>query len=283
MKYSSWVILLAIFLFVFDFIIWEEIVFSESDKNSKIYFLNVGQGDSELVVLPNNVKVLIDGGPDNKVLNELSQNISSYDRYIDLVILSHAQLDHFGGLIRVVKNYKIGAFIFNGRNGTSAAYKDLENEIKQNKIPVITLSQNDKINYLDNKFEILSPSKKLLEDKNLNNTVLVIKFTGNNESVLFTGDIGKNIEDDLIGSGNLKSDILKVAHHGSKYSSAQEFLDFVSPKISVIEVGKNSYGHPNPSVLNRLKEVNSRIFRTDINGTVKIELSASKLNIFSQR
>ena len=108
-------ILIMIFLVVFDFFIWGLIVFEPINKNLQVYFLDVGQGDSELVILPNGPKVLIDGGPNNKVINELASVLRPTDRYIDLVILSHPQTDHFTGLIDVLKRYQIGAFIFNGR------------------------------------------------------------------------------------------------------------------------------------------------------------------------
>lgn len=283
LHFSTWKILLFVFLICFIAIIWREIIFSKSVKNAEIYFLNVGQGDSELIVLPNNVKILIDGGPGDKVLNELSQNLSFFDRYIDLVILSHPETDHFSGLIGVLKNYKVGAFIYNGRAGVSKSFSGLKNVIEENKIPTVVLAESDKIKYLDNKFKILSPGKKLLSGKDTNDSSLVIRFENKNISALFTGDIGKNAENYIFQKYDLKSDILKIPHHGSKYSSADEFIKEVNPKISVIEVGKNSYGHPTPIVISRLKEINSQIFRTDLSGTIKIVLEASKLNIFSQR
>ncbi|MEK7481998.1 MAG: MBL fold metallo-hydrolase, partial [Patescibacteria group bacterium] len=113
-------ILLAVFLIIFDFFVWSQIVFgiNKQNDNLEVYFLDVGQGDSELVNLSGGVQVLIDAGPDNKILEELSLILAPTDRYIDLVVLSHPQYDHFAGLIEIFKRYEIGAFLYNGREGT---------------------------------------------------------------------------------------------------------------------------------------------------------------------
>ena len=269
-------------MIVFDAILWLEIL-KGKNKNAEIYFLNVGQGDSELIVLPGNIKILIDGGPDNKVLSELSNELSSLDRYIDLVILSHPEQDHFGGLVGVLKNYKVGAFIYNGINRQNLSFQQLEKTVHENKISMIALGQGDNITYLNDKLEFLWPAKDYLNDKQLNDTVLVTRFSTVDGKALFVGDIGENIESELVKKYDLKADVLKVGHHGSKYSSAESFLKNVSPEISVIEVGKNSYGHPAPAVLERLASVGSQIFRTDKNGDVEIVFGPQKLNILTQK
>lgn len=278
----NWKILILILLIIFDLIIWNEVVFGGPAKEPEIYFLNVGQGDSELVVLPDNVKILIDGGPNNKVINELNKITSPFNRYVDLIILSHPQLDHFGGFFDVVRNYKIGAFIYTGKDNETKSFKELKILIKEKNIKTVILKEKDKINYQKNKFEILSPSKEFLENQEINDSALVIKFLSQNGlKVLFTGDIDKKVENYLVEKYGLKIDVLKVSHHGSKYSSTEEFLKEAKPKISIIEVGKNSYGHPTQEVLNRLSAINSKIFRTDRDGTIKISTNNQKINIFS--
>ena len=189
-------ILFVIFLIIFDFFVWSQIISGVSEQNNdlEIYFLDVGQGDSELVNLPNDVQVLMDGGPDNKILGELSSILPPTDRYIDLVVLSHPQYDHFAGLIEVLKRYEIGAFIYNGREGTAESFEDLKRTIEKNKIPTIILTQGDKIKYQENQFDVFSPSKNFISSKELNDTTLVIKLTGENSKILFTGDIGFLVE-----------------------------------------------------------------------------------------
>lgn len=161
---KNWVILLAIFLIVFDGLVWHEIVFNAPNNNSEIYFLNVGQGDSEMIVLPNNVKVLIDGGPaNNKILENISDVLSHFDRHIDLIVMSHPQLDHFGGLIDVLKRYSVGVFIWSGIENNTASFAELEKTIKENKISQIVLREGDKIKYQGDYLEIIYPPKNLSE------------------------------------------------------------------------------------------------------------------------
>lgn len=276
-------IIVFIFLTVFDFFVWRLVLAGEPNKNLEVYFLNVGQGDSELAILPGGVKVLIDAGPDKNILDELNSILPPTDRYIDLVMVSHPQADHFNGLIEVAKRYSVGAFIYNGRDGTAKSWQELKNIVEENKIPAVVLSAGDKINYLESKFDILLPNENFINSKELNDTVLVALLESQGAKILFTGDIGKDIEDYLIDRFDLKVDVLKVAHHGSKYSSSKRFLLEISPKISVIEVGKNSYGHPTKTALDNLALVGSQIFRTDQDGTIRLAVSGGKINIFKKK
>jgi competence protein ComEC len=276
-------ILIMIFLVVFDFFIWGLIVFEPVNKNLELYFLDVGQGDSELVILPNGPKVLIDAGPNNKVISELASVLRPTDRYIDLIVLSHPQTDHFTGLIDVLKRYQIGAFIFNGRSGTANSWSELVKVIGENEIPVVILAGGDKIHYLDSQFNFLLPDKNFIESSDLNETALVPLLQSQNAKILFTGDINTKIEDYLVQKYDLDIDILKVAHHGSKYSSSENFLKSISPKIAVIEVGKNSYGHPTNEVLQRLASAGSQIFRTDKDGVIKLIIENQKISVFNKK
>ncbi len=278
-------ILLLIFIFVFDCFLWGEIIWGGHPKNeSEIYFLNVGQGDSELISLDGNVKVLVDGGPNKNVIYELEKIFQPIDRYIDLVVLTHPQTDHFLGLIDVLKRYGVGAFIFSGRLSDSASFKELEAIINQKKIPILTLAEGDKIKHFKDRIIVIAPNENSLESSEINDTTLVFNLESQGVKALFTGDLGGKVEKSLsekYGSA-LESDILKVGHHGSKYSSSLDFLKAVNPKISVIEVGKNSYGHPTPETLSRLANIGSQIFDTLKNGTVKLTLKDGKAYIFTQ-
>jgi len=276
-------ILIMIFLVVFDFFIWGLIVFEPINKNLELYFLDVGQGDSELVILPNGPKVLIDGGPNNKVINELASVLRPTDRYLDLIVLSHPQTDHFTGLIDVLKRYQIGAFIFNGRSATADSWSALSKVIQENKIPVVILAGGDKIHYLDSQFNFLLPDKNFIESSDLNETAFVSLLQSQNSKILFTGDIDTKTEDYLMRKYDLDVDVLKVAHHGSKLSSSEKFLSNISPKIAVIEVGKNSYGHPTAEVLKNLASAGAQIFRTDKDGMVKLVIGGQGINIFKKK
>lgn len=283
-KIGNWKILLAVVLFFFAGLVWSEIIFNPPAGNPEIYFLDVGQGDSELVVLPGNVKVLIDGGPNGKTLDNLSAVLPKFDRHIDLVVMTHPDADHFAGLIDVVRRYDIGTFISSGEAKDTATFREFDKALGENKIPRIVLAEGDAIKYGGDEFKILSPARNFEITKNSNGDALVIKYiSANGEKALFTADIDFAAENALMKKYDLKSDILKIAHHGSKYSSGGNFLEKVDPAISVVEVGKNSYGHPNIGVLDRLAALNSKIFRTDKNGIVKLTLGVSLIDIFTQK
>lgn len=268
------------FLIAVDFLIWYLIIFPTS-SNPALHFLNVGQGDASLAILPGGIKALIDAGPANGMAKKnLEEILPVNDRYIDLVLISHPQIDHMGGLIDILKNYKIGAIITNGENSDSAAWLELQKVIQEKKIPQIVLAADDKIKSKDFEFDILSPSSDL--SANVNEFGLVELLNINGIKSLFTADIGAKTEKYLANKYNLDVDILKVSHHGSKYSSDADFLKRVTPSISVIEVGKNSYGHPTQEVLNRLSEISSQIFRTDLNGLIKVEINRGKLKVFQK-
>lgn len=274
---------IIIFLIIFNFFVWYSIVVFAPNSNAELYFLDIGQGDAELIILPGNVKVLIDGGPDKSALYNLEKILSPFDRYIDLVILSHPQLDHFGGLIDVLRRYKVGAFISNGRTHSIAAYKDLERAVLNSQALNVNLMEGDGVTYKESKLDIISPQADFLKSKELNDSTLVVLFESDGARALFTGDIGLNVEKYLIDNFDITSDILKVGHHGSKYSSSEDFLNKVNPKISVIEVGKNNYGHPTKEALERLGLIGSKIFRTDFDGLIKLTISGKNINIFKNK
>lgn len=279
------IVLVVIFIFSLNIFVWRTIALTKPSDNLTVYFLSVGQGDSELVVLPGGVQVLIDGGRGSGATQELASILPFFDRYLDLVVLSHPETDHFLGLIDVLKNYRVGTFISNGREGTADSWPALTGVLKNGEIPSVYLAAGDKICYRENCFNILSPDKDFLNSRETNDSGLVMELASAGSRVLFTGDIGKKVEDFLVKNYDLKIDILKVGHHGSKYSSSQEFLAASRPKFAFIEVGKNSYGHPTEEVLNRLAAIGATIYRTDRDGTIKIVFSkeSSKIQVFKKK
>jgi len=282
LKQKNKIVLTLILLVILDILVfWQIKNLVSLNKPLEIYFLKVGQGDSELIKLSGKVKILIDGGPaNNQILENLNQILSPFDRYLDLVILSHPQSDHFGGLIEVFKRYRVGAFIYNGRDNPIPAFKEFKKVIAENKIQTIVLIGGDRIRYQDNQFNFLLPDLSLLQEKELNDTTLVGELKNSNFKALFTGDISSKIEKKLVTFYHSTIDVLKVSHHGSKFSSSPEFLNALKPKVAVIEVGKNSYGHPTKDVLERLKAVGAKILRTDEEGLVKLLIDGQKIRIF---
>lgn len=278
-EHENKVIILLAALVVLDFLVWWQVFNAEAAiRDLEIYFLDVGQGDSGLVVLPGGVEVLIDGGPPNgKVLDELGRILKWGDRYVDLVILSHPELDHFGGLVEVLNRYKVGALIWNGLEGKSAAFDDFKRAIYENNIQEIVLRAGDSIRHKDSNFFVLSPGENFSSIKEVNDTSLVLELKSKNSKVLFTGDISAAIEENLL-VGDV--DVLKVAHHGSKFSTSANFLSAAKPEAAIIGVGKNSYGHPTPQTLERLEDTGAQVFRTDSDGTVKFVIDGETIRVF---
>lgn len=280
-KHKDRVVVIALVIVALDiFVYWQIFSAPFQNQNLRLYFLDVGQGDSEFVELPGGVKILIDGGPPNgKVLEALGEVLPPTDRYIDLIVVSHPQLDHFGGLVEVLKRYKVGIVIHNGRSGTVSAFEDFREAIKENSIKTVRLAAGDKMRYSESVINVLSPDSVLVGDKELNDTGLVLALDSKNIKTLFTGDIGSDVENKLLNILTSDVDILKVAHHGSKFSSTANFLEAVKPTLAIIEVGKNSYGHPTSETLNRLTIAGAKVYRTDQDGTMKLVIDGENIKI----
>jgi len=278
---------LALALLCLTAFVWFEIFAGRPSNVPRMYFLDVGQGDSELAIFPSNVKVLTDAGPDKKVSQSLNNALGAGDRYIDLGIISHPQADHFNGFNYLLDNYKFGAFIFNGRSDSppNAEWQALLDKIKARKIPLITLLAGSDIKSGEDRIDFLSPDNNYIQSAELNDVGFVELIKTGFFRALLTADIGFNIEDYLIKKGvDLRADILKVCHHGSKYSSGESFLKTVNPKVAIIEVGAgNKFGHPTAEALVRLASVSAKIFRTDQNGTVEILPAGGKLEVFTEK
>lgn len=231
-------------------------------KDLKIYFIDVGQGDSTLIVTPNGKNILIDGGGSENYdvgKNTLLQYL--LDRKVtklDCVIISHFDIDHVGGILTILEELKVEKVIVGKQYEDSDNYQEFLKIIKAKNILIKQVSKGDKINIEENlQITVLFPDKELITENSLNNNSLVFKLNYKGISGLFTGDIEEVAEERLIklysNTNLLKSTILKVAHHGSKSSTIENFLDEVKPEIALIGVGAgNLYGHPNSDVIARL-------------------------------
>lgn len=252
-------------------------------NNLKIYFIDVGQGDSTLVVTPQGKTILIDGGGSETY--DVGKNILVpylLDRKVkklDYVIISHFDTDHVGGILTVIEELDVKKVIIGKQYDICENYKEFLKIIRQKNILVKQVQKGDKINVEKNvQISILFPEAEMITENSLNNNSLVLKLVYKDFSILFTGDIEQIAEERLVKcyskSNILKSTILKVAHHGSKTSSIQEFLELVQPQIALIGVGKNNlYGHPNQEVIERLKNIGAKIYRTDNDGEIIVEVN----------
>ncbi len=286
-------------LLIIALIVWFLVLDQRPGRILETDFLNVGQGDAILIKTPKGQTVLIDGGPDNKVLEKLGKYLQPLQKRIDIIILTHPHADHVSGLIEVLRRYSVGLVILNGVYLKTDNYDQFLNAIEDNKVKVLIAEAGEAIHFdKDLEFDILSPNKNpagLVFNKNsegfgsgsndVNNTSIIGKLIYNNFSIMFMGDATSKIENQLLSYGDsLKSDILKIGHHGSKYSSFTNFLKTVAPRAGIIEVGtKNFYGFPSPAVLNRLEMFNINIFRTGQNGDIRVLSNGFTTNVYKEK
>jgi len=262
------VIILSSFLLLFF------LVLEIPDDKLHVWFLNIGQGDSIFIKTPNNNQILIDGGPENAILEELNAVIPFFDKSIDLLILSHPHADHIDGLVEVLKKYQVKAVMFSGVNYENAMYDEFIQEVDKQNIDFFISDELLDFQFDEVFFDTLYPFDQILfsDFKNLNNSSIVLKMIYKDTSILFTGDMEEDIEIELIKHHvNLKSDILKVGHHGSKTSSSMDFLLKVRPDIAVIQAGiDNKFDHPHYKTLINLSAVDvNQIYRTDLDGRIE--------------
>ncbi len=253
---------------------WQNNSVENKNKKTKIIFLDVGQGDAMMIDVSKDTQILIDGGDGKDILNKLGEHLPFYDRKIELIILTHPDKDHLGGLVEVLKYYEVEQILETGIKCEKAICEEWDKLIKEKNIPVKYAEFGQRIKAGNIEMAVLYPFENLKdkEVKNSNDASIVLRLVVDSEqglqpdntTILLTGDAGFPVENDLISQNiNLKAKILKVSHHGSKYGTSNEFLKSVKPEKAIISVGKNNYGHPATELLNRLKNMSIEIFRTD--------------------
>ncbi|MBU0998652.1 hypothetical protein KJ570_03960 [Patescibacteria group bacterium] len=251
-------------------------ILSFNNKKFQIIACDVGQGDAILAIY-GDIQILTDGGPDSKVLDCLGAYIPFWDNTIELVILTHPDKDHFGGLIDVFERYEVLSFLKTKATSSNQSYQVLESIVGGKEVDTIYASDSLSIRLGKIYLDILNPidsNEVSIEDKNLNNSSIVSVLKFGNFEALLTGDIEIEGINRLIMEGKIHDvDYLKVPHHGSKNNITSGLLRFSSPEVAVISVGKNSYGHPNKEVLDLLNKLNIRVLRTDELGSILIEVN----------
>lgn len=246
----------------------------QQKKGFRVVFLSVGQGDSVFIESPTGVQMLIDGGPDKKVLRELGKVMSFFDRSIDVVLATHPDSDHVGGLPDVLGRYKVDYFIRTENERETSAYNELKRVVDEKSMKSFIARKGIKINLGSGVvFEVLFPDRdvSLLES---NTSSIVGKLSYGNIDFLLTGDSPKAIENYLVATvgAGLESDILKAGHHGSKTSTSEEFLKTVTPKLVIVSAGKdNRYGHPHKEVLDILDRFNIPFLNTANEGSIRCD------------
>lgn len=239
----------------------------------RVHFLDVGQGDAIFIEVPNGRQVLIDGGRDRSVLRELGSIMGFFDRDIDMVIATHPDQDHIGGLVDVLERYEVASVLRSGKahdSATAAAFSTAvaaENAAAHQPRAgaVIDLGASTTI-------RVLFPTSDIdVADLDSNESSLILQLQYGDTEFMLTGDAPDHIEEYLVDAygDELESEVLKVGHHGSKTSTAEEFLAAVRSEYAIISAGAdNSYGHPDEGVLARLRAADLKIRETATEGTI---------------
>ena len=256
-----------IIIIIYFFILFIHLLLPYFDRNNYVEYIDVGQGDSILIHLENK-NILLDTGE-----NEIKNKIKSRGiRHINYLILSHGDKDHMGESINIIKNFKVDKVIFN-----CGEYNYLEKDL-------IKELNNRNINYYKcinelniNNRQLYFLNNNVYDNENDNSNVIYMEI--NNYKFLFMGDASIKREKDILDEYDISDiDVLKIGHHGSKYSSSEYFIKSINPKYSIISVGKNNrFGHPTKEVLNNLR--NSKIYRTDRDGSIMFRIKNNKMYI----
>jgi len=240
----------------------------KSDSKLQVNFLDVGQGDAILIRTPEGQNILIDGGPDNKLLSEIAKVLPWWEREIDYVVISHYHADHIVGLIELLDKYKVKNILTTAHQPDDFLYKAWEDKLSEKNIKESIIKAGERF-VIDNNlsWQILLADS---EHEDYNDNSLIIRLSYGDQDWLFMGDLGVEGEKEILGSGlDIASEYLKVGHHGSRYSSSEEFLEAVSPEKCIIQSGKdNKFGHPHQEAIDRLKSIGCQIMDTQDLGLI---------------
>ncbi|WP_373895375.1 ComEC/Rec2 family competence protein [Virgibacillus natechei] len=262
------------FLFVFImlisiFTIQPTQIHSASQQDMQVHFIDVGQGDSMLIQTPSDKTILIDGGPPESGKKVVSYLEDQQIEKIDLLVATHPDIDHIGGLPYVMEHIEIGQILDSGKLYSTKTYARYVNEIRKQGIPIKIAEINEPIE-LDPLLQIhvLNSYEK---DKNNNQSSIALKITYDEIDFLLMSDVEKEQEKELIKNGELQAEIIKVAHHGSNTSSSMKFLREVNPEIAILTYSiENDYGHPVHRVIENLHRINATIYSTATFGDIML-------------
>ena len=264
----------AVALCVAAAILWAKAT-GGADGLLHVHFLDVGQGDSILIATPSGRHVLIDGGPDgDRVSRNLADLLPGRDRGLDLVVMTHLDSDHSGGLLEVLDRYSVGAVLSGPTTADGPMAVEWEQRLLKHGISEVAVSAGYVIDLGDGVgLMVLNPRPGLLFEDENNNSV-AMRLTYGEVSFLLAADMEREAEDRLVESGEeLASTVLKVGHHGSRTSTSAKFLGAVNPSVAIASAGvDNPYGHPAPEVMERLEAAvgNGNVYRTDLHGSIEV-------------
>lgn len=269
---------MATLLLICNGVVWHAIYIESQRRDLTVAFLDIGQGDSIFIEAPNGNQVLVDAGPNAKVLTELGKVMPWYDKTLDMIIATHPDQDHIGGFVEVLKRYKIDYELEPGVKSESQTNKVIHELMEQGGVQIHQARKSMKVELDDDVvLTILYPDRDVYEMET-NDASIIARLTYGETEVMLTGDAPIKVEKETIAyEENIQSDILKVGHHGSKTSTSEQFVKVVNPVFAVISSGKgNKYGHPNQETLSTLAKFPIEVLRTDQMGTIIFKSDGKK-------
>jgi competence protein ComEC len=278
------------------FIVLLSFIWTQPDGKLHIVFCNVGQGDAIYMRFVDGKDMLIDGGPNDRVLSCLGRHMPFWDRTLDIVALSHPQKDHMAGLLSVFNRYSVGYFVRSQVDTSSEDFRKLMDFVREKNITQKYMSAGDTMIISGTSLSVVWPSSEQMAltrpppdgsplrqgyegqadvlgtSVQLNDFSLVLALTYGTFDALFPGDADSHVEAkfDRLQAFDSPVEILKVPHHGSKTGMTEAFVNWIKPQIAVISVGNNTYGHPTNEAIGLLKEAGSQVLRTDQMGDIEI-------------
>jgi competence protein ComEC len=269
---------------VLSVFVWADAL-SPEDGRLTVTVLDVGQGDAILIETPDGRRLLVDGGPSGPALMQaLGRELPASAHDFDLLVLTHAQDDHAGGLVSVLDRYDVAAALAGPLEGETQAYRAWQDALSSKSVPLHQARAGQHAGLGSGvRIEVLGPTAETIHSADeLNDNSVVLRLVYGDVSFLLTGDIAAAGEAALLEGGGLRSTVLKLAHHGSDGSTSVPFLEAAGPDVAVISVGaENTYGHPSPSTLLRLAGV--PFLRTDLNGRVRFQTDGRSLWVDAER
>ncbi|MFW5885172.1 MAG: ComEC/Rec2 family competence protein [Patescibacteria group bacterium] len=278
--------LLYLFIFVMLLSLGYQ-AFAEAEKKNRhpleVNFLDVGQGDSILIDYLSHYQILIDAGKDgNRTLKEVEKLMPPGDNKIDIIVATHPDMDHIGGMPKVLDHFDAGLFLDNGFDDKGGAQEKMNSKLESKGISRRAVFEGSKIDLGKHlKIEVYNPDNRNYNKNDKNGDSVVLRMDFGENSFLFTGDITEKTERDILNDEeDIDTDWLKVAHHGSKSSSSEEFIEEVDPEYSIISVGENSYGHPHPDAVEVLDNLSGEVLTTRQEGTIRAGCPGIDQNCF---
>lgn len=271
------ILLLFLFLLWANGVVWAEII---EGRESKVVFFDIGQGDAVFLRTSQGHRILIDGGPDDALVQKLFQELPFWSKRIDAIILTHPHADHVAGFFPILEHFDIALILWSGVRYDSSFARQWEGLVKENegdiviaKFPLRVLWNTSSQDFLD----VLHPFESLegQSSEDADEGSLVLRASISERKFLFTGDLFRDGEQKLVERGvNLRSDILHIGHHGSRTSTNPLFVEAVAPAVAVIQLGReNRFGHPHQETIATLERYGITILRTDREGDIRFRIA----------